>query len=58
MHRHAFAWESFTFGMFFLAIVGNRFDQKQDAFTLEQLSIAATIALIALGAIGIFWRKQ
>ena len=58
MNRPAFAWDSFTFGVFFLAIVGNRFAQKQDAFTLEQLSIAATITLIALGIIASIWRKQ
>jgi len=61
MNRHAFAWGSFAFGAFFLAIVGNWVAHKQDVFTLEQLSIAAPITLIVLGILGIIasiWRKK
>ena len=61
MNRHAFAWASFAFGAFFLAIVGNWVAHKQDVFTLEQLSIAAPITLIVLGILGIIasiWRKK
>lgn len=61
MNRHAFAWESFVFGAFFLAIVGNWIAHKQDIFTLEELSVAAPITLIGLGIIGIIasiWRRN
>lgn len=61
MNRHAFAWGSFAFGAFFLAIVGNWVAHTQDTFTLEQLSVAAPITLIALGILGIIasiWRKK
>lgn len=61
MNRHAFAWESLAFGALFLAIVGNWVAHKQDAFTLEQLSVAAPVTLIALGILGIIasiWRRK
>lgn len=61
MNRHSFAWQNLAFGAFFLAIVGNWIAHKQDTFTLEELSIAAPITLIALGVIGIIatvWRTK
>lgn len=61
MTKHSFAWESFAFGAFFLAIVGNWIAHKQDVFTLGQLNVAAPITLIALGIIGItatLWSKK
>lgn len=61
MNRHAFAWGSFAFGVFFLAIVSNWVAHKQDVFTLGQLSVAAPITLIVLGILGIIasiWRKK
>lgn len=61
MNKHAFAWESFAFGAFFLAIVGNWVAHKQEVFTLGQLSVAVPIILITLGIIGIItsvWRKK
>lgn len=61
MNKHTFAWESFAFGAFFLAIAGNWVAHRQDTFTFEQLGIAAPIALIALGIMGVvatMWRKK
>jgi uncharacterized membrane protein (DUF4010 family) len=61
MNKHAFAWENLVFGAFFLAIVGNWVAHRQDTFTLEQLGVAAPIALIALGVMGVaatMWRKK
>jgi len=61
MNRHAFAWQNFAFGAFFLAIVGNWVAHKQDVFTLGELSVAAPITLIALGILGIIasiWRRK
>ena len=61
MNRHAFAWASFAFGIFFLLIVGCWIAREQDVFTLGQLSVAAPIALIVLGITGVIasvWRKK
>lgn len=61
MTKHSFAWHNLAFGAFFLAIVGNWVAHKQDTLTLEELSIAVPITLIALGVIGIIatvWRKK
>lgn len=61
MNRHAFAWVSFAFGILFLTIIGSWIAHEQDVFTLGQLSVAAPIALIVLGIIGIIasiWRKK
>ncbi len=61
MNKHAFAWESFAFGAFFLAIVGTWVAHKQDTFTLDELSVAVPITLIGIGIIGIIasvWSKK
>ena len=61
MNRHAFAWASCAFGIFFLVIVVSWIANEQDVFTLGQLSVAAPITLIVLGIIGIItsiWRKN
>ncbi|MEO6471414.1 MAG: hypothetical protein ABIR57_06005 [Aeromicrobium sp.] len=61
MNKHVFAWGSFAFGAFYLAIVGNWIAHKQDVFTLGQLSVAVPIILIVLGIIGIIasiWSKK
>jgi len=53
MTRHPFRWDALAFGAFFLAITGNWIAWKQDALSLEQMSVAAPVALIVIGAIGI-----
>jgi len=53
MTRHPFRWDALAFGAFFLAITGNWIAWKQDVLTLDELSVAAPVALIAIGAIGI-----
>lgn len=61
MNRHAFAWQNFAFGAFFLAIVGSWVAHRQDVLTLEELSVAVPITLIGIGILGIIasiWRKQ
>lgn len=61
MNRHSFTWQNLAFGALFLGIVINSVAHKQDAFTLEELSIAVPVTLIALGVIGIIatvWRRK
>ena len=61
MNRHSFAWQNLAFGGLFLGIVINWVAHEQDAFTLEELSIAAPVTLIVLGVIGIIatvWRRK
>lgn len=61
MTKHKFAWESFIFGLFFLAIAGSWIAHRQDTFSRHDIAVAAPITLIALGIIGIattIWRKK
>lgn len=53
MRRHPFRWESLTFGLFFLALVGNWAVWKADLLTARELSLTASAVLIVLGVIGV-----
>jgi len=53
MKRHSIRWESLAFGLFFLAIAVNWIADKHDVISLHQLGIAAPVALIVIGALGI-----
>lgn len=54
MNRHPIRWESLTFGLLFLAIVGAWGVWNVDLMSPRQLAYAGAGALIAIGVLGIF----
>lgn len=53
MNLHAFRWDSFVWGVLFLAISGNWWARRQGIYTLAELSVVAPLILIAAGIAGI-----
>ncbi len=53
MNRHAFRWDAFIFGLFFLAVLGQWAVWEQDLLGQDDLAFLAAAVLIVLGVVGI-----
>lgn len=53
MNRHAFRWDAFIFGLFFLAVLGQWAVWEQDLLGPDDLAYVAAAVLIVLGVVGI-----